>query len=98
MCGYERVHEGLEIWPPPLSKRVCNLPFIIDTFTGELGANWRESLIQSGLESFDFVVFGSEVVTWTIIRVRQIQFGNQIVDVAHSLKKAFAICNMSMCG
>lgn len=40
------VHEGLEIGSPPLRQCVADLPFIVDAFACELGADWREALVQ----------------------------------------------------
>ena len=47
----ERVHEGLEVGPPPLRKGVANDPFVVDTFTRELSAHWCKSFVQPELES-----------------------------------------------
>jgi hypothetical protein len=48
-----------------LRKRVTDLPFIIDALACELRANWCQALVQPCLETFDLVVFGAQVVTWS---------------------------------
>jgi hypothetical protein len=63
--GDERVHECFKVWSPPLRKRVTDLPFIIDALACELRANWCQALVQPCLETFDLVVFGAQVVTWS---------------------------------
>jgi len=60
--GDEWVHEGLEVGPPPLRKRVADLPLIVDAFTRELRADRCQALIQPRLEALDLAVFGAEVV------------------------------------
>jgi hypothetical protein len=44
---------------------VANLPLIVDAFACELRADWCEALVQPGLEAFDLVVFGAEVIAWS---------------------------------
>lgn len=66
MRRQERIHEGLEIRPPPLRQRVPNLPFVIDALAGELGADGSQAFVQSELKAFDFVVFGLEVISWSV--------------------------------
>ena len=65
MRRQEWIHERLEIRPPPLRKRIRNLPFIVDALAGELGPGWRQALVETGFEAFDFVFIGVEVVTWS---------------------------------
>jgi hypothetical protein len=62
----ERIHEGLEVWPPPLRERVSDLPFVVDALASELCTDGRKALIKPSLEAFDLVVFGSEVVAGAI--------------------------------
>lgn len=62
MSRKERVHEGLEIGPPPLRKCVANLPIVVNTFARELRAHWGEALIQSLLEALDFLVFVVQII------------------------------------
>lgn len=64
MRRQERIHERLKVRPPPLRKRVCNLPLIIDSFACKLGAGWCQALVESGFETSDFVFVGVEVVAW----------------------------------
>lgn len=54
----ERIHECLEVWPPPLRERITDFPFVVDALTGELGPDRREALVEPGLKAFDLVVFG----------------------------------------
>ena len=62
----ERVHEGLEIWPPPLRQCVTNLPLVVDAFASELRAYRRKALVQPGLEAFDLVILGAQIVSGTV--------------------------------
>lgn len=62
MSWDEWVHEGLEVWPPPLRKAVANLPLVIHPFAGELSADRRKSLVQPSLKSLDLVVFSAEII------------------------------------
>lgn len=66
MCRDKRVHERLEIWPPPLRQRLANLPLALCAYARELIAHRRESLVQSGLETFDLFVLGSQIITWQL--------------------------------
>jgi hypothetical protein len=63
--GDEWVHECLEVGSPPLRKCVSNLPLIVDALACELRADWCKALVQPGLEAFDLVIFGAEVVAWS---------------------------------
>lgn len=63
MSRQKRVHEGLKIRPPPLCQGITNLPVLVDALTGELRADWRQTLIESFLESVDFFVVVMEVIT-----------------------------------
>jgi hypothetical protein len=58
----ERVHERLEIRPPPLRQRIADLPFFIDALAAKLRAHRRQPLVQPLLESFYFVILRLEVV------------------------------------
>jgi hypothetical protein len=51
------IHESLEVGSPPLRKCVTNFPFVIDTFSRELGTDWGEAFVKSSLETVDLVVF-----------------------------------------
>lgn len=58
----ERIHEGLEVGAPPLSQAVADLPVTIDTFASELGTGGSQALIETLLETLDFLVLGLDVV------------------------------------
>lgn len=62
----KRVHEGLEVWPPPLGQGIADLPVFIDTFSRELRAYRGQALIQSLLEAVDLLVLVVQVVTWSV--------------------------------
>ena len=64
--GQERVHEGLEVGPPPLRQAVAHLPLVVDGVARELVADGREALIEARLEARDLVVGGAEVVAWSV--------------------------------
>jgi hypothetical protein len=53
----EWVHECLKVGPPPLGQGICNLPLVVHTLTGELGANRGKSFVESLFESVNLVVF-----------------------------------------
>lgn len=63
MSRQERVHERLEIGPPPLRDRIANLPVLVDAFAGELRSHRRQTLVEALLETVDFFVLEVEVVT-----------------------------------
>ena len=67
-----RIRERLETWPPPLRKRIRNLPFIIDTFTGELRPRRCEAFVETRFEAFDFIFISMEVVAWSDGHTRQL--------------------------
>ena len=50
------VHERLEIRPPPLRKRITDLPILVDTLARELRSDRCKTLIQPLLESIDLLV------------------------------------------
>ena len=59
--GDERVHEGLEVGPPPLGETVADLPIggllaLADPTDG------GEALVEAGLETLDLLVLGAQVV------------------------------------
>jgi len=56
--GEEGVHEGFEVGPPPLCQRVGDVPV---GGGGGVGGGC-ELFVQAGLEAFEFVVPGIEVV------------------------------------
>lgn len=62
MARQERVHERLEVRPPPLRQRVANLPVLVDALAGELRADGRQALVEARLEAGYFVVVVVEVV------------------------------------
>ena len=64
--GQKRVHEGLEVGPPPLRERVTDLPLVVDGLAAELAAHGRQALVQPSLEALDLVVLGSQVVAWSV--------------------------------
>ena len=65
--GDERVHESLEVRPPPLRKSVADLPLVVDAFAGELRAYGCEALVEPGLEPLDLVVFGTEIIAGSVM-------------------------------
>ena len=65
MRWQERIHERLKIRPPPLRKRIRNLPLIVDTLARELGPGWGQALVETGFEAFDFVFISVEIVAWS---------------------------------
>jgi hypothetical protein len=68
VSGEKRIHEGLEIRPPPLRKRITDLPVFIDAFPRELGSHRRQTLVQSLLESFNLVILEVKIITWSLAR------------------------------
>jgi hypothetical protein len=68
VSGKKRIHKGLEIRPPPLRQRITDLPVFIDAFPRELGSYRRETLVQTLLKSFNFVILEVEIVTWSLAR------------------------------
>jgi hypothetical protein len=54
----KRVHEGLEVGPPPLRECIANVPIIVDTFASKLRSYWSQSFVQPSLEAIDLIVFG----------------------------------------
>lgn len=59
MRRQEWVHKGLEVWSPPLSQGVANLPLaFIDTLAAELGPDRGEPLIQPLFEAWDLFGVG----------------------------------------
>ena len=57
----ERVHERLEIRPPPLCERVANLPLVVDTLARELAADGGEAFVQPVLEALQLAFVVVEV-------------------------------------
>lgn len=55
------VHEGLKVGPPPLGQAIANLP-VSRLLTLADAADGGEALVEAGLEPFDLVVLGAEVV------------------------------------
>jgi hypothetical protein len=76
-----------------LRKSVADLPLIVDAFACELGADWRKALIQPCLEALNLVIFSAKVVARSIACQRTLW---KKLYSTHSLKKAFAICNIKM--
>ena len=66
MSREERVHERLEVRPPPLRQRVTDLPVFVNAFARELRADGGETLVEPFLEALDFVVFEVEVVAGAV--------------------------------
>lgn len=58
----ERIHEGLEIRPPPLRQGIANLPLLIDALAAELRANRSQPLVQPHLEPLYLIILGLEIV------------------------------------
>ena len=84
----ERIHEGLKVGSPPLSKAIADLPVTIDTFASELGTGGGKALIEALLESIDFLVLGLNVVT----RPEQLAVAPfRAGRATYSLKNALAI-------
>lgn len=65
MRGDERVHEGFEVWSPPLGERVTDFPFIVDTLAAELAPDGGETFVETGLEAFELAFVVVEVVAWS---------------------------------
>lgn len=59
----ERVHKSLKVRSPPLRKCVADFPVIVNTFAGELRSHRCEALIQSFLETFNFIVLVVQIIT-----------------------------------
>lgn len=95
MGRQERVHECFEIGSPPLRQCVADLPFIVHPFSRELGAHRRQPFIEAQFEAFYFIIFGLEIIAWSCYSQQE----GRTRDIStHSLKKAFAIWSMRMCG
>jgi hypothetical protein len=62
----KRIHERLEVGPPPLRKRIANAPLIIHALARELRADRRKALVQPRLEALDLIILGLEVVARSI--------------------------------
>lgn len=74
MCWNKRIHEGLKVGPPPLSKTLADLP--VSSFLSLADAtHGGKSLIESELEPFFFVVL------WPKIVARQLE--KCICDLKH---------------
>lgn len=41
----EWVHEGLEVWPPPLRQRISNHPLVVDALPCELCTDGGKALV-----------------------------------------------------
>jgi hypothetical protein len=41
------------------------LPFVVHAFARELTSDRSETFVQSEFETFDFIVFGLEIITWS---------------------------------
>ncbi len=96
--GWQKgVHERFEVGPPPLRKSVANLPFIIHAVAGELVTGRCESFVEALLKAGDLIVGCLEVVPWPVEHVSKLKH-DKGTDGAYSLKKAFAICSIRMCG
>lgn len=95
--GWQKgVHERLEVGSPPLRKGIANLPFVVHTVTGKLVTRGCKSFVQTLLEARDFVVGCLKVIAWSTEIVSK--GGSKRYSAAYSLKKAFAICSIKMCG
>ena len=64
--GQERVHERLEVRPPPLRQRIAHLPLVVDGLAAELGPDGREAFVETRLESGDLFVLRKEVIAWSV--------------------------------
>jgi hypothetical protein len=93
MGGDEGVHESLKVRPPPLCQCVANLPLVVDAFACELGADRCKALVQPCLEALDLIVFSAQVVAGSAACQKMSRWR---LNDTHSLKKAFAICNIRM--
>ena len=92
MWGESADHESLEIWSPPLSETVTNLPFIVYTVRAVelLRLLWRsEPDVQATLEAFYLIFAGFKVVTRSAksqrkkMGKRNVQFEESIGDLEH---------------
>lgn len=59
----ERIHEGFEVWAPPLRKSVTDLPLVVYALACELCADGCKALVQPSLKAFDLVVLGAQIIT-----------------------------------
>lgn len=107
-------HKRLEVGPPPLRETVPDLPFVVDAVRRVKLARlaWRrEAVVEPALEPVDLVFARLEVVSGpTQIqrraqdrrqsppRHRQRRIRQKGDGGTYSLKKAFAICSMRICG
>lgn len=64
MRGDEGVHEGFEVWAPPLREGVADFPFVVDAFARELGPDGGEAFVEAVAEAFELGFVGLEVVAW----------------------------------
>jgi len=72
--GDERIHEGLEVGPPPLREAVADLP-VAGLLALAQPAHGRQPLVQPRLEARDLLVLGPQVVA------RQLEEG--VCDLQH---------------
>jgi hypothetical protein len=83
MTRQERIHESLEIWPPPLGQGVANFPIFIDAFTCELRSYRCKALIQTCLEAFNLVIVMLKIVarsrlTSAVVREKEMEKRNRL--------------------
>ncbi len=91
MRGNKRVHKRLEIRPPPLRKRIPNLPLLIDALSRELIARGSQPLVQPHLEPLHLVILGLEIVARQLEEgVRDLQHQDVRVVVFVANKDPFA--------
>lgn len=105
MRGDEGVHEGLKVWTPPLGERVANLPLVVDALARELGSDGGQTLVQAVLEALELAFVVVQVIARSLIGAKRVSTGVCVLGLgrggrggAYSLKKAFAICSIRMCG
>ena len=65
----KRIHERLKVRPPPLRKRIPNLPLVVDALARKLRADRRKALVQPRLEALDLVDLSVEVVAGSVFRI-----------------------------
>ena len=98
------VHERLKTGSPPLRNRISNLPLIVDTLARELGPGWCQAVVETRFKAFNLLFIGAKVVARSgnvksVSLCRGFWKGRARARyVTYSLKKAFAICNMRICG
>jgi hypothetical protein len=90
MRGDEGIHEGLEVWSPPLGKTFSNFP-VSCLLTFAQAAHWCEALIEASLETVDFIIFRPQVVPRKLEEgIRNLEHQDMRVVVFMTNEDAFA--------